>query len=319
MTAPGSPSRRDLLAAAAGLALGLPVGLDAHAADEDGKDLPRPLPTRPLGATGVDVTLFGLGCFPLGGLTDEDAAVQVVLRALDLGCRYLDTAPSYARGKSETRVGKALRARPDVHPFVATKTLARTASEARRELEQSLGRLGRERVDLIQIHSITSADDLARVTSEGGPLEGLEKAREEGLVRFIGATGHGDPELLRHVVAEKRFATLLFPLNCVDPHHASFEKGTLPAAVEQNIGRVAMKVFASGKLVELGIDASDCLRYVYARDIATAVVGCRRIEEVELAARVAAENRPLDPEAEAKLIESTRAHAGRNTEWYKRV
>ncbi len=293
----------------------LPAALNANA----DATTPRTLPMRRLGATGEQVTLFGLGCFPLGGLPDEEKAIEVIVRALDLGCRYLDTAPSYARGKSETRVGKALRARSSLRPFVATKTLARTAAEARRELEKSLERLGTKRVDLIQIHSITSKDDLERVVGKDGPLEGLEKARDEGLVRFVGVTGHGDPALLAKVAAEKRFATLLFPLNCVDPHHASFEKGTLPAAIERDIGRVAMKVFASGKLVELGVDAEACLRYVYARDIATAVVGCRRVEEVELAARVAAENRPLATEAEAKLLASTRPHAGRATEWYKSV
>ena len=100
-----SPSRRDLLAAAAGLAVGLPTGMAAFAEEEAKPSMP----TRELGGTGERVTLFGLGCFPLGGMTDEDAAIEVVLRALDRGCRYLDTAPSYARGKSETRVRGYLR------------------------------------------------------------------------------------------------------------------------------------------------------------------------------------------------------------------
>ncbi len=281
---------------------------------------PAKLPRRPLGRTGFQSTLFGLGCFPLGSLPDTDAAVEVIVRALDLGCNYLDTAPSYGQGRSEERVATALAGRPDAKDvFVATKTHTRTGAEARRDLEGSLKRLGRDRVDLVQVHAVKDAADLERALAPEGPLKALQQAREEGLVRFVGVTGHYDPVVMRRAIESDEFATILFPLNCVDRHRHSFEKETLPAAIEQGVGRVAMKVFASGNLVKKGVPAEPCLRYVYALDVSTVVVGCRTVEEVDLAARVAREGRPLGVEERAALLDSTARHQGPAVEWYKRT
>jgi aryl-alcohol dehydrogenase-like predicted oxidoreductase len=277
------------------------------------------LPRRALGSTGVTTTVFGLGTFPLGNLQDEEAASQVLIRALDLGVSYLDTAPSYARGRSETLVGRALAQRKDAVVFVATKTLARTAEDARRDLDESLARIGRPSLDLVQVHALKDAADLERVLAPKGVLAGLAKAREEGLVRFLGVTGHEDPSVMRAAVERGVFDVLLLPLNCVDPHHRSFQKETLPFAVERKIGRVAMKVFASGNLTAKGIDAEACLRYVYGLDVATAVVGCRTVAEVDAAVRVAREARALDAQATQVLLEQTAPHRGVQTEWYKRV
>jgi predicted aldo/keto reductase-like oxidoreductase len=308
------PSRREVLAgAAAAAAWGFSGAFDARAED------PQPMPRRAFGRTGVRTTLLGLGCFPLGGLPDEGAAVDVILRALDGGCRYLDTAPSYAQGRSETRVGKALAARPGLEVFLATKTHTRTADDARRDVEGSLKRLGVERLDLVQVHAVKDADDLEAVVAKGGPVEALVKAREEGLVRFVGVTGHADPDVMRKSITRWPFDAILFPLNCVDPHHLSFEQGTLPAAVEQGLARVAMKVFASGNLVKQGLDPERCLRYVCGLDVATIIVGCRTVEEVDLAVRVAREDHPLDTEDRTKLLRQSLPHRGKGVEWYKRA
>ncbi len=311
---PPNPSRREVLAgAAAAAALALHPPLAARAEE------PKPLPRRPFGRTGVETTLFGLGCFPLAGLPDEEAAVAVIQRALDAGCNYLDTAPSYGKGRGETRVGKALASRPGLDVFLATKTHTRTADDARRDLEGSLKRLGVDRLDLVQVHAVKDAADLEAVVAKGGPLEALVRAREEGLLRFVGVTGHADPVVMRKAIARGAFDAILFPLNCVDPHHLSFEKDTLPAAVKHGLARVAMKVFASGKLVKRGIDPERCLRYVCGLDVSTIIVGCRTVEEVDLAARVARENRPLDASEKKQLLQSTLPHRGKGVEWYKRA
>lgn len=305
------PSRREVLAGAAAAAA---LGLGPAFAEE-----PRSLPSRVFGKTGVQVPLLGLGCFPLAGLRDEDAAVGVILRALDAGCTYLDTAPSYGQGRSETRVGKALAARPDLDVFLATKTHTRTSDDARRDIEGSLKRLGVERLDLVQVHAVKNAEDLEAVVADGGPLEALVRAREEGLVRFVGVTGHADPAVMAQAIARWPFDALLFPLNCVDPHHLSFERDTLPAAVERGMARVAMKVFASGNLLKKGLDAELCLRYVCGLDVSTIIVGCRTVEEVDLAVRVARENRALDAQEKKKLLDTSRPHRGKDVEWYKRA
>lgn len=308
------PSRREVLVgAAATAALGLVPTIDAGADDE------RPLPQRPFGRTGVDVTLLGLGSFPLGGLRDEEDAVAVILRALDGGCRYIDTAPSYGQGKSEKRVGRALAARPDLDVFLATKTHTRTADDARRDVEASLKRLGVERLDLVQVHAVKDAEDLETVVAEGGPLQALVKARDEGLVRFVGVTGHADPVVMAKAIERWPFDAILFPLNCVDPHHLSFEKRTLPDSVKRGIARLAMKVFASGNLVKRGLDPEQCLRYVCGLDVSTIIVGCRSVEEVDLAIRVVRENRALDADEKKKLLELSLPHRGKDVEWYKRA
>ena len=316
------PSRREVLAAGAAAAATLGLARFARAepepaAGEDGALTP--LPRRPFGRTGFQSTLFGLGCFPLGGLREDDAALAVVLRAIDLGCNYLDTAPSYGRGLSETQVGRALAARPDAEVFVATKTNTRTADEARGDLEGSLKRLGRSPIDLVQVHAVTDAEDLERALGPDGPLAALQKAKEEGLVRHIGVTGHADPEVMRRTFERWPFASILFPLNCVDPHHLSFEKAPLPAAVEKGLARVAMKAFASGNLVKQGIDVTACLRYVYALDVSTVIVGCRTPDEVDHAVRVVKDTRPWTATEKNELLRRTLPHKGKGVEWYKRA
>lgn len=335
--APRGSTRRRFLAGAAGTAAAAALGPLATArADE--RPRPVPLPLRPFGKTGRSVTLFGLGCYPLGALRDEDEAVQVVLRALRAGCTYLDTAPSYADGASERRVGRALElfrrrktfAGPG--PLVATKTHTRTRDAAWRDLEGSLRRLGVDSVDLLQIHAVKDRADLeVALDPKRGPLAALLEAREQKLVRWLGVTGHWDPRVMRSSFERFEFDAVLFPLNCVDPHYVtkgadgarpealSFVSQTLPAAAKKGLARVAMKVFASGRLTKGGIDPAACLRYTYGLDVSTLVVGCQSLAEVDLAVRVARENQPLGAEEQKALLTRTRPLRGKSTEWYKRA
>jgi aryl-alcohol dehydrogenase-like predicted oxidoreductase len=300
------------------VAAGLAPGASADPPAPVAPAAPAPMPMRDFGRTGLRVSVFGLGCFPLGGIPDDETAVALVHHALDRGCTYLDTAPSYADGVSERRLGLALKGRPRERLVIATKTHTRTERDARRDLEGSLARLGVETIDLVQVHAVGDAADLERALSKEGPLAALTKARDEKLVRFLGVTGHRDPAVMRAALERHAFDAVLFPLNCVDPHHRSFVEGTLPTAVQRGVARVAMKVFASGKLPQLGVEPADCLRYVYGLDVSTAIVGCGTREQVDLAAGVAREARRLTPEEERRLLERTRAHQGPDTEWYKR-
>jgi aryl-alcohol dehydrogenase-like predicted oxidoreductase len=309
-----STSRRAFLAGTAALALAT-----TSRADDEGGGTPakKPLAKRPFGRTGVEVSAIGLGCFPLGALPKEEDGVALAVRALDGGCTYLDTAPSYSNGQSERRVGLAIRGRPRDSFFLATKTHTRSASAARRDLEESLGRLGVERIDLVQVHAVKDDDDLEAALAPKGPLAALAGAREEGLVRFIGVTGHADPAVVRKTFERWAFDSVLFPMNCVDPHHLSFVKEALPAAVKKGLARVAMKVLASGSLPKQGIDAEQCLRYAVGLDVSVAIVGCANADEVDLALRVGADPRPLTPEETQALLARTLPHRGR-IEWYKR-
>jgi len=277
----------------------------------------RPMPMRKLGSTGVEVSLFGLGCFPLGGRIAEKEAVAVIRRAHELGVNYFDTAPSYGRGASETRVGKALAPVRD-KVLIATKTLARDRKGALAELDASLKRLQTDHVDVWQFHALSSTSDTGRILAEGGALEAAVEAKKAGKVRFVGITGHADPNVFVDAMKRHAFDTLLIPLNCIDPHHRSFESIALPAARKAKIGVVAMKVFCSGRLPgQKIVKAEECLRYTYGLPVSTCIVGADSIGRVELAAHVARNGKAMESEERGKLRDATKAHSPK-LEWYKR-
>jgi aryl-alcohol dehydrogenase-like predicted oxidoreductase len=278
---------------------------------------------RDFGATGRRVTTFGLGCYPAGAAGTEASGVEVVRTALDLGCTYLDTAPSYGtRGSSEKRVGIALEKRRD-GVFLATKTLERTKAGARRDLEGSLERLRTDRVDLVQVHCVRDLADLDRVLAEDGPLPALLEAKERGQVKHVGITVHTDPAVAKAALERYAWDALLVPLNPADPHHLSFAD-VLPLAKKRGVARVGMKVFASGNLLKARpgyapLSAEDCLRFAFSLDVSTTIVGCSTPDEVRLAARVAAEAKPLPEERRKRLVEAAKPVAGlADVEWYKR-
>src|SRR5262245_6563162 len=188
-----SLTRRALIGG--GLAAGAGFALPRSAASEPVAATPA-LPSRAFGKTGRTVSVFGLGCYYVGAARNDEAGAAIVRRALDLGCTYFDTAPSYFDGVSERRVGSGLSARRD-SVFLSTKTLARDRASARRDLEGSLRRLRTDHVDLIQVHCVTTPDDLEKVLSDDGPLGALQKAKEDGLTRFIGVTVHQEPDVAK--------------------------------------------------------------------------------------------------------------------------
>jgi aryl-alcohol dehydrogenase-like predicted oxidoreductase len=322
------PTRREFLrlsaaaAAAGGLIGALPEAARAFQDPEERRRiLARPLPKRDLGRTGLRVGALGLGCFYLGNLRDEDAAVGVIRRALDLGVDWFDTAPSYNRGVSEERVGKALKGARD-RVRIATKSLARDGPGARAELLGSLKRLDTDRVDLFQFHAVKGAKDVRAIFGEGGAHAEIAKARKEGKVLHVGFTGHFDPDLMAAVCREREVETVLMPLNCLDPHEKSFEKGTLPAAREKGLGVIAMKLFASGRLVDdpaLSPTPEECVRYSLGlAGVSVAISGCSSVAELERDLLVAKAFEPLSAEQRAALLDRTRPFVERRLEWYKR-
>ncbi len=278
---------------------------------------PAALPAVALGKTGRVVPRLGLGCYPICQLPKEREAVDVLRHAFAQGIRYLDTAPSYGAGASETRIGLALDGFDRKEFFLATKTLERRADGARRELEQSLKRLRVDFVDSVQVHEVH--DDVETVFAKGSVLEGLAKAREEGLVRWIGVTGHRDPKWVLAALERHEFATALVPVNPIDLQLHSFVKELLPKARARGVAVIAMKIFAAGALVAEGrVTARECLDWAFAQKDATVLVpGCRTIAEVDEA--LAAARAPESPSA-VRLAEIERkvgTHGGKSTEWYK--
>jgi aryl-alcohol dehydrogenase-like predicted oxidoreductase len=268
-----------------------------------------PIPRRPLGKTGVDVSIFALGgegILRTHGRTDE--AVRMIHRALDEGVNYCDTAPAYAG--SLDYYGAALGERRD-EIFLASKTHDRTRDGSLRLLDESLRRLDTDRLDLWQLHDLRTTDDLRRIFATGGALEALLRARESGRTRFLGITGHHDPEILLEAMRRFEFDTVLVALNAADLHRLSFAQTVLVEAARRGMGVIAMKVAAQGALLGRGgISMEEAMHYALSLEgVSTAVIGCRTPDEVRENAAIARRFRPLSLEVKRRLEDSTRSGA----------
>lgn len=271
-----------------------------------------PIPRRPLGRTGHEVTQFALGgegVLRTHGRTSE--AVAVIHRALDLGVNYCDTAPAYA--SSLDYYGAALGERRR-EVFLASKTHDRTRDGSLRLLDESLKRLRTDHLDLWQLHDLRTPGDLRAIFGPGGALEALVQARQEGRVRFLGLTGHHDPAILLDAMGRFDFDTVLVALNAADVHRMSFARSVLADAARREMGVIGMKVYAAGMLVRSGahgLAPAQAMSYVLSLPgVSTVVIGCSSPAEVEENARIAREFRTLDPPTVAAIEQHTGPHAG---------
>lgn len=166
---------------------------------------------RTLGRLGHNSSVVMFGAASLGGVTQEEADASIAY-ALENGVNHFDTAASY--GHAELRMGPWMpKVRSSI--FLATKTGERTKAKAKEEILRSLERLQVDYVDLLQLHAVGDMDNLDQCTRKGGALEALLEAKEEGLIRAIGITGHGHSAPAVHYEALQRFPfdTVLLPLN----------------------------------------------------------------------------------------------------------
>lgn len=237
---------------------------------------------RTLGRTGVTVEAFSLGGEGILRTNGrEGEAVPMILEALRLGVRYCDTAPAYA--SSQDYYGAAFReagaaARDKV--FLATKTHMRDREGALRLLDDSLRRLGTDRVDLWQMHDLRTDDDLDAMFEKGGAIEAAERAKKEGRVRFVGITGHHDPAILVKAMGRYDFDTVLCAINPADPRKMPFLSSVVAEARKRKVGIVGMKALAVGRLVADGV-AKPAELLAYAASFAdTVIIGCKTPAEV---------------------------------------
>ena len=237
------------------------------------KPSPGSIPMREFGKTGVKLTVVGQGGARLALLRNKERARAHVQHAVDLGLNYFDCAHSYWDGHSEEVYGDVLPAvRQQV--FITTKCLKRTRADAEAELALSLKSLKTDYVDLWQMHAIQDQKDIDAIFAPGGAMEAFEAARKSGKCRFIGFTGHFDPQAhVSMLKAYDKWDSILMPLHPADPAYLSFEKNTLPVAVEHGVGIQAMKVFGNAFLLRV-LNAEECLRYVLSLPVHCAPVGC---------------------------------------------
>ena len=200
------------------------------------------IPTQPFGSTGHMSTRLLFGAAALGSVT-QDAADQTLELLLKYGINHIDTAASY--GESELRIGPWMKEHRDKF-FLATKTGERTYDKAKAEFERSLERLRVDSVDLIQLHYLVGEKEWETAMGPGGVLEYVQEAREQGLVRFIGVTGH-DVDIVRmHQKSLDRFEfdSILLPFNYLmmqNPVYAEGFQKLLEIAAERNIAVQTIK------------------------------------------------------------------------------
>jgi len=275
-----------------------------------------PIIERPLGRTGarvLPVSLGGEGILRTTGRARE--AVPVILEALRLGVRYCDTAPAYQQ--SQDYYGDAFRAasagaRDRV--FLASKTHERSRDRALRLLDDSLRRLGTDRLDLWQMHDLRERDEVDALCRKDGALQAAIEARADGRVRFVGLTGHHDPHILLEAMRRFAFDSVLVAINPADARYQPFVPTVVAEARRQGIGVVGMKALAAGRLLrEAG--PAELLRYT-ASIADTVIVGCSTVDEVRANLAVTRDFAPMTDDERAAL-EARVAHNAADYDSFK--
>jgi len=219
----------------------------------------------------------------------------------------MDSSWDYHGGESERRLGRALKDGYRSKAFVMTKVDGRSKREVARQLDQSLKRLGVDEIDLLQHHEVIRYDDVDRIFSEGGAMEAFLAARKAGKIRFIGFTGHKDPDVHLYMLEtarrhQFRFDTVQMPLNLLDAHFRSFEKNVLPGLVAAGIGILGMKSMGSGVILKSkAVTPVECLHYALNLPTSVVITGIDSMKILKQAFKVAASFRPLTKQQVAAL------------------
>jgi aryl-alcohol dehydrogenase-like predicted oxidoreductase len=239
------------------------------------------IPKRRLGKTGVDVTILGLGGEGVLRTYGHDReAAALINRALDLGITYCESARAYSG--SESYYGKALKERrKDI--FLTSKSHARDKRGALAHLHETLKNMKTDHLDLWQVHDVRTAEDVEDIFGEGGAIEAFVDAREKGLTRFIGVTGHHDPLILRACLGRFDFDTVLLPVNPGEPSYKSFLQEVVPLALDKGMGIIGMKVYFRGLAEQLpGYSGMQpYLRFALSQPITNVVIGCDDAAQLE--------------------------------------
>lgn len=327
--------RRDFLKKMAAMtaALSAPSVLQAGIPNQD--RLGEILPLRKLGKTGEYITMLGVGGYHIGWTTERDAQ-EVIEAALEGGIRFFDTAEQYGPGTSEKRYGKYLTPQYRDLVFLMTKTQAKTAKEAQQHLEDSLRRMKTDYLDLWQMHSLFTPEDVNNRMANN-VLNVLVKAKESGKVKHIGFTGHQNPyahkRMLELTQENAPIETVQMPVNVLDQSYFSFTQNVMPELVERNIGILAMKTLADGRffatkerakwstddpLIPNYITIQDALHFVWSLPVSTIITGAEKAEYIRDKVEMAKSFVKLNENDRLALVEKVKEKALEgNIEYFK--
>src|ERR1700691_62242 len=267
---------------------------------------------RDLGRTGEKVSVIGLGGYHLGKQADSAESVRLVRTAIDRGITFMDNCWDYNDGLSEVGMAQALRDGYCSKVFLMTNMDGRTKEAYNLQLEQSLGRLQTDVIDLVQFHEVIRLEDPDRIFAPGGALEAAIAAREAGRIRYIGFTGHKDPavHLRMFATAQKHgfhFDTVQMPINVMDAHFRSFTSEVMPIAIQQGVGVLAMKTFGDHFILDSKtIEPVEPLHYSLTQPVSVVITGIDSLRVLTRALTPVKTFKPMTQEKVTALLGQAR-------------
>jgi aryl-alcohol dehydrogenase-like predicted oxidoreductase len=265
-----------------------------------------PIAKNVFGASDHQVTVVGLGGEGiLRTHGQESQASTIIKEAADQGITYFDSARAYA--DSELYYGSVWGEDPDMRLtiFQASKSASRDKNGALADLKKTLTRMRTNHLDLWQIHDVRTDQDIRQISGPGGALEAFIEARSSGKVRFIGVTGHHNPEILTRAVQDWPVDAVMLPVNPVEGLLGGFLTSTLPAARAKGIAVIGMKILGASYYIQmkLGITPSLLIRYAISQGITVAIVGCSTPDEVRTLAENGQNPVPLSEREQSNLMQ----------------
>jgi len=267
---------------------------------------------RELGRTGERVSAIGIGGYHLGKQENPDESIRLLRAAIDRGITFMDNCWDYNGGISEVRMGQALRDGYRQKVFLMTKIDGRDKNTAARQIEQSLGRLQTDVIDLLQFHEVIRLDDPDVIFAPGGAIEAIQEAKEAGKIRHVGFTGHKDPSvhLRMFETADKRgfhFDTVQMPINVMDAHFRSFLNGVAPVAQEHGTAILAMKTFGDPYILQSNtVTPIEALHFGLNSPASVVITGIDSTAILDQAFQAVESFRPMNPEQVAAILAKTK-------------
>ncbi len=266
---------------------------------------------RTLGRSGEKVSMLGLGGYHIGVPPGEQESTRIIRAAIDSGINFLDNCWDYHDGESEVRMGKALRDGYRKRVFLMTKTDGQVKDAWNKQLEDSLRRLQTDMIDLVQFHEVIRMSDPDRIFGPNGAFEAAQAAKKAGKIRYIGFTGHKDPDIHLKMVNTGlahgfTFDTVQMPLNIMDAHYHSFAKKVVPVVVKHGIGVLGMKPLGGGIILESQtVTPIECLHYAMNLPTSVVINGCDSMERLNQGLEAARTFKPLGEKELAGLLAKT--------------
>ncbi len=263
------------------------------------------IPTRAFGKTGIEVTVTGLGGEGvLRTYGHEDETWRVIREAVAQGISYFDCARAYAG--CEMYYGQVWSRHPEdrARIFQASKSATRNKNGALADLDQTLRNMDIDYLDLWQIHDVRTEEDLEIISRPGGALEAFMEAKTNGKTRFIGVTGHHDPEILEKAIREWPIDSVMMPINPVEAALGGFMDSALPAALEKGIAVIGMKVLGAAHYIfpDAGITPEMLTRFALSQPITVAIIGCSNDSQVRTLAESGRNFSPLSPDEQQAIV-----------------